>query len=199
VIEAASSGDREALDQLAGCVDRFVRIFRGSLSAHLRRTQGSTVDFVLEGLAQALADLKKFRYESDEQFYAWVTRTIQSRIVDAWRREARKKRSGRPRSLDEAGAGVPSRDPSASQVVAEEELRAEVGKAVLEVQIEHSQEMEVVVLKLFEGESWAGIKDILELASERRARTLFARGLDLLRPRVKRALGGGSAGEPLGT
>ena len=95
-IQSARDGDRAALNQLAACVDRFVRIFSGSLSRHLRRTHGSTIDFVLEGVAEALAHLDEFEYESDEQFYAWVSRHIRSRIIDAARAEDRQKRAGRP-------------------------------------------------------------------------------------------------------
>src|SRR6185295_8202133 len=73
LIETARKGDRQALNSLAGCVDRFVRIHSGALSNHLRKTYGSTVDFVLEGLAEALARLPEFEYRSDEQFYSWVS------------------------------------------------------------------------------------------------------------------------------
>ena len=45
LIEAAKGGDAAAINQLAGCVDRFVRIFSGSLSQSVRRAHGSTIDF----------------------------------------------------------------------------------------------------------------------------------------------------------
>jgi hypothetical protein len=54
--------------------------------------------------------------------------------------------------------------------------------------------MEAVVLKVYEGLSWPELKDAMGLTSEKRARTLVARGLELLRPRVERALGPGGTG-----
>ncbi len=70
LIETARKGDRQALKSLAGCVDPFVRVHSGALGNHLRKTYGSTVDFVLEGLAEPLASLREFDHRSDEQFYA---------------------------------------------------------------------------------------------------------------------------------
>ena len=198
LVEAAKAGDRRALEELAGCVDRFARIFRGSLSGHLRKVQGSTVDFVLEGLAEAFADLGSFKYQSDEQFYAWISRTIRSRMVDAWRHERRQKRAGRPVSMQEGNLDPPAGDPTASALVSDEELRAAVGKAILELQLSHAKEMEVVVLRVFEGRSWSFIRELQDLASDTPARTLFARGIELLSPRIQKALGTKKLDETLG-
>jgi RNA polymerase sigma factor (sigma-70 family) len=189
LIEAAKKGDRDALNDLAGCVDRFQRIFSGSISRHLRRSQGSTIDFVLEGVAEALADLDKFEYLSDEQFYGWISKTIRSRMVDAWRHEGRQKRAGRPVAIGESDLHPPSDDPTSSRVVSDRELKLEVGRIVLQMQVEHPREMEVVVLKVFEGLSWAGIRDELGLTSDRVGRTLFAKGIDRLRPLLRESLG----------
>ena len=185
LVEAAQAGDRQALESLAGCADRFVRMFRGQLSQQVRRTQGSTLDFVLEGIARALADIESFEYQSDEHFYAWVTRVIRHRIVDVGRGENRAKRAGRPTSLAAELAEPAGRDPSASAVLGKEELRQHIADAVLAVQLEHPREMEVVVLKIFEQESWRGIRALLELGSEQKARTMFARGIDQLRRHMK--------------
>ncbi|MBI4602589.1 MAG: hypothetical protein HY721_11575 [Planctomycetes bacterium] len=189
LIERAKAGDREALSALAGCVDRFVRIFSGSLSQSVRRAYGSTVDFVLEGLAEALSKLEAFEYRSDEDFYAWAKRFIRNRIVDAGRREGREKRAGRPVVLGDHAGLVESPGPTASQIVCKEEVRAAAARAILELQVEHPREMEAVLLKVFEGQSWPELKDALGLSSEKRARTLFARGLEILRPHVERSLG----------
>lgn len=190
LIEAARQGDREALNDLAGCVDRFVRIFSGNLSRHLRKSQGSTIDFVLEGVAEALADLDTFDYHTDEQFYAWISRAIRSRMVDAWRHEGRQKRAGRPAAIGEGDLHPVSPDPTASTVISRKEVREIVAQVVLEAQVEYPREMEVVVLKVFEGKSWSGIRETLGLTSDRVGRTLFAKGIDLLRPQLKEGLGG---------
>ena len=189
LIEAARQGDREALNDLAACVDRFQRIFSGSVSRQLRKSQGSTIDFVLEGVAEALADLDKFDYQSDEQFYGWISKTIRSRMVDAWRHESRKKRDGRPVAIGASDLHPAADDPTASRVVSDRELKGEVGRIVLQMQVEHPREMEVVVLKVFEGMSWSGIRDELGLTSDRVGRTLFAKGIDRLRPRLRESLG----------
>jgi RNA polymerase sigma factor (sigma-70 family) len=199
LIQAAQAGDRDALEALAGCVDRFVRVFSGSLSASVRRSAGSTRDFVLEGLADAIARLGEFEYRSDQDFYAWVARFVRHRIIDAGRREARKKRAGRPVLLGDHDADVPSFDPTASQIACAEELRGAVGRALLDLQLDHAQEMEAVVLKVFEGHSWPEVKDAMGLSSDKRARTLVARGLELLRPRVEAALGPDVLAEFLGS
>lgn len=190
VVEAARAGDREALNGLAGCAGRFVRMFSGSLSRQIRKAQGSTADFVLEGLAEALADLKEFEYQTDEQFYGWVALKIRSRVIDVYRRENRKKRAVRPVSFSDWSSepGGPQETPS--RIVSDEELRSEVGKAILGLQVSHPKEMEVVVRKIFEGESWPMIRASLGLSSDRVGRTLFAKGVNLLRPRLKEALGG---------
>jgi RNA polymerase sigma factor (sigma-70 family) len=198
LIEAAQHGDRKALNELAGCADRFVRIFSGSLSRHLRKTQGSTVDFVLEGLAGALADLDTFEYRSDEEFYSMISRTIRSRMADAWRREARQKRAGRPAPLGEGDLQPPGSEPTPSAIVSQNELHLEIGNAIVELQVGHPREMEVVTLKVFDGESWSGIRALLQLSSDRVGRTLFARGLELLRPRLKKVLGDGALDQILG-
>lgn len=182
LVEAARAGDADARGALARCVDRFVRIFHGSLSTHVRVAQGSTIDFVLEGIAEALTHLDELTYRSDEEFYGWMAQFIRHRILDAVRRESRLKR-GVPRSSltdEESRAIAPGESPSA--VVQSQDLKEAVGRAVLELQVAHPEEMEAVVLKIFEGETWTGIKDHLGLSSEKRARTLYARGIDLLRP-----------------
>lgn len=189
LVEAARAGDRRALNDLARCVDRFVRIFSGSLSRRVRQSYGSTVDFVLEGLAEALSKLDEFEYRSDEEFYGWITRLIRSRIIDAERREGCQKRDGRPHRLTSRDGAPPSPDPTASAIVAAEEIRAAFANALLELQVNHPLEMDVLLLKIFEGQTWPEIRALLGLSSEKRARTLYARGLDLLRPQVERVLG----------
>jgi len=194
LIDAARAGDRRALDALAGCVDRFVRLFSGSLSPAMRRAQGSTVDFVLEGLSEAFSRLDGFEYTTDHEFYAWAARHIRHRIIDTGRGESRKKRGGNPAPLGDAAADVAGRDPTASQAASAREARDIAAQALLALQVDHPEEMEAVVLKVYEGLSWPELKDAMGLTSEKRARTLVARGLELLRPRVERALGPGGTG-----
>jgi RNA polymerase sigma factor (sigma-70 family) len=194
LIDAARAGDRRALDALAGCVDRFVRLFAGSLSPAMRRAQGSTVDFVLEGLSEAFSRLDGFEYTTDHEFYAWAARHIRHRIIDTGRGESRKKRGGNPAPLGDAAADVAGKDPTASQAASVREARDIAAQALLALQVDHPEEMEAVVLKVYEGLSWPELKDAMGLTSEKRARTLVARGLELLRPRVERALGPGGTG-----
>ena len=189
LIEAAKGGDRDALNRLAGCVDRFVRIFSGSLSNHLRRTYGSTVDFVLEGLAEALSNLSSFEYKNDEQFYSWVSCHIRNVIAGAGRHEGRGKRAGRPAAFGSHADDLEAPGPGLSTIISSEEVRSEMAKALLDEQVASPREMEVVVLKLYEGQSWPAIRDKLDLSSEKRARTLFVQGIDLLRRRVEKTLG----------
>jgi RNA polymerase sigma factor (sigma-70 family) len=193
IIEAAKGGDRAALERLGGCADRFIRIFSGRLSRRVRRARGSTVDFVLEGLGEALAHLPEHEYRSDEAFYAWAASHIRSKIIDAHRAEAREKRGG-PEGIPAGPEGEMAREPAAeeespSQAAASRETLHALGSAILAVQVEHPREMEAVVLKVFEGCSFPEIGDRLSLGSEKRARLLFARGIDLLRPRVRRLAG----------
>ncbi len=189
LIAAAQRGDRQALNTLAACVDRFVRIFSGSLSRGVRQAYGSTIDFVLEGLAEAFAKIGELRYTSDEEFYGWAAKFIRNRIISTGRHEGRKKRSGRPVPLEGEESWVVSPGPTVSQILSDEELRAAVGSVLLDLQLEHPEAMEVVLLKVFEGQSWPEIKAALGLSSEKRARTLFALGVDLLRPRVAKRVG----------
>jgi hypothetical protein len=70
-----------------------------------------------------------------------------------------------------------------------DEVRTAVARAVLELQLAHPEEMEIVVKKVFEGRSWTEIRAELGLSSEKRARTLFSHGVDRLRPKVEAALG----------
>ena len=44
-------------------------------------------------------------------------------------------------------------------------------------------------MKIFEGYSWAMIQEWQNLGSTKRARTLYARGIDLLRPHVAKSVG----------
>lgn len=187
LIETARSGDRQSLNQLAACVDRFVRIHHGSLSRQVRKSSGSTIDFVLEGLAEALAKLNEFQGKTDEEFYAWISHYIRHRIVDAGRREGRQKRAGKPSELGSFDIEAPA--VGVSSVLAEREIREAVAQALMELQVDHPQEMEVVVRRLFEEESWATITENLALSSVKRGRTLYAHGLDRLRPAVENSLG----------
>lgn len=189
LIEAARAGDRQALNTLASCVDRFVRIFSGSLSQSVRRAHGSTIDFVLEGVADALANLDDYVYRNDDDFYAWMARRVKNRIIDAARTAGRKKRAGNPVVLGDMAGEVESPSPTASWLASGEEIRAEAGRILVEIQVDHPQEMEAVLLKVFEGHSWPELKDAMGLTSEKRGRTLFARGLELLRPRLEERLG----------
>jgi len=198
LVEAAKQGDREAINTLSGCVDRFVRLFRGNLSRSVRRAYGSTIDFVCEGLAEAMSRLEDFEYRSDEEFYAWASRHIRNRIVSAGRHGGRQKRAGHPQDLGEADGQLESPDPTASQIVSKKEVRDAAGKALVDLQLRYPEEMDVVLLKVFEGESWASIQQILGLSSQKRARTLFARGVDFLRPEVEKNLGRPAIEEFLG-
>ncbi|MBI4607095.1 MAG: hypothetical protein HY721_34455 [Planctomycetes bacterium] len=198
VIEAAKAGDKSALNTLARCVDRFVRVFSGKLSQSLRRSQGSTIDFVLEGLAEAFARLGELEYRSDEEFYAWAARHIRHRLASAGRAEGRKKRAGRPQGLGEKDELLEGDEPSPSRLVSDEEVRAALGRAIVEAQLEHPEAMEVVLAKVFEEKSWSEVVEELGLSSMKRARTLFALGVDVLRPRVEKALGRPALWEFLG-
>ena len=190
LIEAARNGDRDALNRLAGCVDRFVRIFSGTLSRQMRKGYGSTIDFVLEGLAEALSRLDRFEYRSDEQFYGWISSCIRSRIVDVARREGRAKRAERPGFLDEQALAVEAADPRPSTRIAAGELRERLGRAIVDVQVDHPQEMEAVILKVYDEQSWPAIREQMNLSSDRRARTLFAHGMAHLQGRLENELGG---------
>lgn len=198
LVEAAQQGDREAINTLSGCVDRFVRLFSGNLSRSVRRAYGSTIDFVCEGLAEAMSRIEDFEYRSDEEFYAWAARHIRNRIVTAGRHESRKKRSGNRQDLGEQDGLLESPDPTASQIISKKEMRDAVGQALVDLQLQYPQEMEVVLLKVFESESWSTIQRALGLSSLKRARTLFARGIDLLRPEVEKNLGRPAVEEFLG-
>src|SRR5262245_11941143 len=146
----AQAGDRRALNTLAGCVDRFVRIFSGRLSGRIRRSQGSTIDFVLEGLAEAFAHLGDFTYQSDEEFYGWAAAHVRNRMAAAGRAASRQKRGADPHHLGDEDAQVESPAATASQVLGNDELRTALGRAVLELQIEHAEAMEAVLLRVFE-------------------------------------------------
>ncbi|MBI4606248.1 MAG: sigma-70 family RNA polymerase sigma factor [Planctomycetes bacterium] len=198
LIEAARAGDRSALNRLAGCVDTFVRIFHGSLSRKVRSSYGSTMDFVLEGLAEALSRLGGFEYRSDEQFYAWAARFIRNRILETGRRAGRKKRGAEVLPLDGEADRAEAPGPTPSEAASTGELREVVAEALLELQVRHPTEMAVVLAKVFEDRSWPEVSDSLGLSSEKRARNLFVKGLDLLRPLVEKRLGGRSFEDLLG-
>ena len=198
LVLGAQAGDRRALNTLAGCVDRFVRIFSGRLSGRIRRSQGSTIDFVLEGLAEAFAHLGDFKYQSDEEFYGWAAAHVRHRMAAAGRAEARQKRGSDPHDLGDEDAQVESQAPTASQVLGDEEMRTALGRAVLELQVEHAEEMEAVLSRVFEERSWSELVEDMGLSSAKRARTLFASGIDLLRPRVEKMLGKSALWETLG-
>jgi DNA-directed RNA polymerase specialized sigma24 family protein len=120
-------------------------------------------------------------------------------MVDALRREERRKRAGRPGLLDELECdAVDRRTPTPSEVASAAEIRELVKRALLELQLTHPDEMEAVLLKVFDGESWTTIQECLGLSPVKRARTLCARGLDLLRQRVEGLVGDGALGTYLG-
>ena len=197
LVEAAQRGDRAALNELAGCVDRFVRIFHGSLSSTVRLGYGSTIDFVVEGIAESLHKIGDFEYRSDEEFYGWVAAHIRNRIRGTGRAAHSQKRGSRPAPLDAVGE-VAAGGLSVSAGAQSAELREAVGHALLEVQREYPQEMEVVLMKVFEERTWPQIRAALELTSDKKARTLFARGVERLRPLVEKRLGPDAFGHVLG-
>lgn len=198
IVEAAKTGDRQALNTLAGCVDRFARIFHGKLSRAVRQGYGSTIDFVLEGMAEALANLKGFEYRSDEELYAWAAGYIRNRIVSTGRDASRQKRSGNLFPIDEEVDDLTAQDPTASQIIANQEVRDRTGNALLALQLKHPAEMDAVLLRVFESQSWADMREAMGLTSDKRARTLFAKGIDLLRPEVEKALGRPALSDLLG-
>lgn len=105
------------------------------------------------------------------------------------RNEGRQKRSGRPVSLGDGDQNLAAQAPSASAIITGQEIRLAAGRAIVELQLEHPDEMEAVLLKVYESQSWPRIRQEMQLTSEKRARTLFARGIDLLRPQVECRLG----------
>ncbi len=199
IVEAAKTGDRQALNVLAGCVDRFARIFHGKLSRTLRQGYGSTIDFVLEGLAEAFADLESFEYRSDEEFYGWASQYIRHRIASAGRDASRQKRGKEStQPLEGEAVDVEADDPTASGLLANFEVREATASALLELQVDHAEEMEAVLLRVFEDQSWSEMRHTLGLTSDKRARTLFAKGIDRLRPRVEKAFGKPALADLLG-
>jgi len=156
------------------------------------------VDFVLEGLADAMARISEFEYRSDEQFYAWVSRCIRNRIVDAAREEQAARRAGRPLPLEEGLNDPPARLQTPSTALFRDEMRAAIGDALVELQVKHPREMEAVVSKLFDDQTWPELRERFGLTSDKKARSLFARGIDLLRPLVKKSLGESAVREFLG-
>ena len=80
-------------------------------------------------------------------------------------------------------------DATPLQIISGVEVRQVVGDAILHLQIAYPEEMEAVLVRVFEGQSWDGMQKWMGLSSPKRARTLFARGVFLLRPQVEKALG----------
>ncbi|MEM7231403.1 MAG: RNA polymerase sigma factor [Planctomycetota bacterium] len=188
LVAAIQSGDSNALEELFG---RYLPRVRQTVALRLGRRLRDMVDIedvVQESLVRALRGIDNFQHGSDGSFRNWLSRCVQSAIVDIARSETRKKRGeGKVRRFSDqdssilhdsifgGGGGSPSEHAVAGELV--ERLEEELLKLP-----EH--ERELVVMRSVCGMSFAEIAAEVGITSAATVRVAFHRVSKKLHQRV---------------
>src|SRR4051794_29387370 len=94
LVEAAASGDRDALERLLlGCYRRLHSHISGRMSAWTHRLF-SADDVIQETYCRAFQDIGSLLTNDSEEFFRWLSRIAEHRLLDLLKARKAKKRGG---------------------------------------------------------------------------------------------------------
>ncbi|GAC1300103.1 MAG: hypothetical protein NVSMB14_10690 [Isosphaeraceae bacterium] len=111
----AKAGDQSAWDELyRACQPKLVRAVRRRLNLPMRSLYDS-LDFVGDVWESLVAKPEKFDFDSMDSLLAFMAKSAQRKVIDAYRRlHTQKNDVARERSIDAAGEDGPAREPASS-------------------------------------------------------------------------------------
>ncbi|MEO0479652.1 MAG: sigma-70 family RNA polymerase sigma factor [Planctomycetota bacterium] len=176
-LRAARSGDRSAQDAL--CSEYYTAVQRMAHSAlrarghtNLRPLAAlfSTGDVVQDVFRGVVRNLGGFHGDSEAEFVAYLSRAVQSRLIDLIRFHAARRRDYRRSARFDSSVGEP-RD-ATRDVGAEGEVRDNLARALESMPV---RSRVVLVRRLEGGASFSDLAIELELPSAEAARKVFTR------------------------
>lgn len=194
LVRRSQAGEQEALDELfTRYYDRVHRIVHVRLGAKIR-LRAESIDIVQEVFAEALLDLDRFEMREPASLIRWLAKIAEHRISTAAKRVNAQKQDPRRETpllapASEGGAGF---DPAAESTQPPERLLRDERERLVDDCVAElpSDWREVLILRDYEGGSWAYVAEQLG-RSEGAAQMLHKRARESLREAlVRRGLGG---------
>ena len=188
LVREAQGGDREAMENL---FTRFAPRVRRIVAMRMGK---SIRDFALhddiaqEALLKAFQGLERFEERSVGTFRNWLSRCVETAIVDHFRhKNAQKRGAGKERRFSDAGDESLSTsifmgdDPTPSAVARGHELEEKIEAALLRMDERYR---EVIVLNRLCGMSHAEIAETLGMGQEGTARQVCFRAMHKLKEMI---------------
>lgn len=175
LVEACLGGEASAFDVLVG---RWEKKIRGAIYRFVG-SEDEARDLCQEAFLKAYRSLASFKQEA--RFSSWLYQIA----LNLCRDRSRRRRGRTMVSLDEmqdGGAAMPERGPSALDLLQERDLSRMVARAVSSLA---DEQREVIVLKEYQGLTFLEIAQVLDLPIST-VKTRLYRGLEQLRSRLER-------------
>jgi RNA polymerase sigma-70 factor (ECF subfamily) len=188
LVEACLGGEASAFDVLVG---RWEKKIRGAIYRFVG-SEDEARDLCQEAFLKAYRSLASFKQEA--RFSSWLYQIA----LNVCRDRIRRRRGRTMVSLDEmqdGGAAMPERGPSALDLLQERDLSRMVARAVSSLT---DEQREVIVLKEYQGLTFLEIAQVLDLPIST-VKTRLYRGLEQLRSRLERQGVRGAATVPATT
>lgn len=178
LVRDAQKGSRTAFEELVRRTSRllYARLYLETGDAHLAE------DLVQESFLAAFRSLPTLK--DTQTFRSWLLTIADRTLIDARRRDARKKRSTPPPASSESLDRVAGRDPAPEACAQEKEMQALVLDALRSLPEEYRLPLS---LRYLAGADYATIQTQLGL-SNGSLRGLLHRGMSLLRERLPKEL-----------
>jgi RNA polymerase sigma-70 factor (subfamily 1) len=185
LVRAAEAGDRKSLDLL---FERYLPYVRRIVALRMGQTLlgiQDMDDLVQEALMKAFRGFKRFREQSEGSFRNWLSRCVETSLVDAIRSQKAKKRAGckvcsihgvEPVGLASTVFAVG--DPSPSKIIQGEELELRIEAALLQMK---PHQREVIILRKFCEMSYTEVATSMGFGQEASARRACARAVQQLK------------------
>src|SRR3954468_7549517 len=156
LVHLCQNGDTEAFDQLVG---RYrTRVF--GMIYNMVHSEQDAWDLAQDSFVKAWKSIKRFRGQSS--FYTWIYRIVMNVTID-WLRKKQIKAGGAEfddsiqlKEVEPASKTVPKQDALPSENLEQQEIRAEIDKAIAQLSPEHRA---VILMKEIDGMQYHEIAD----------------------------------------
>ncbi len=181
LVQRAQAGDAAALDALcARYYERVRKVVRARLGAALRRRVDSA-DILQETFLEAVRSFERFEVRDEASLIKWLATLAERQVYAAADRHGAAKRDARreQRLVAPGASGTIGVDPTANVTLPVERAAADEQAALLEAALDEltAEHRDLIVMRLYVGESWASIAEQTGRPSSDAARMMHAQAL----------------------